>query len=167
MATTTNYGWAKPDVGGSNGAWGSLLNAIFDTVDTALHNVSVSVASALPLAGGVMTGRVDLLTTSFARKDKGTVSGAVALDLALAQEFSMTIGGATTFTVTNPAPGTVGQGMILRLVNPGSAALTWPVSFRWPGGTAPAFTASGTDVVVALTDDNGTTWHASIAMQNV
>lgn len=36
---TTNYGWAVPVVGGSNGSWGTILNAVFDAIDSAVHAV--------------------------------------------------------------------------------------------------------------------------------
>lgn len=46
MANTTNYGWAKPVVGGSTGAWGTLVNAIFDAIDSVLKTVSNAATSA-------------------------------------------------------------------------------------------------------------------------
>lgn len=73
-STTTNYGFAKPEVGASTDTWGSKLNANWDTVDTqlkAVSDVADSAAStatdaknlatdALPKAGGQMTGSVTL-----------------------------------------------------------------------------------------------------------
>lgn len=40
MADTTNYGWTKPTVSGSSGAWGTLLNTMADDIDTDLKAVS-------------------------------------------------------------------------------------------------------------------------------
>lgn len=39
MADTTNYTWTKPDVNGSNGTWGTILNAALDAIDTDLKAV--------------------------------------------------------------------------------------------------------------------------------
>ena len=39
MADTANYGWTKPTVAGSSGAWGTLLNTALDDVDTDLKAV--------------------------------------------------------------------------------------------------------------------------------
>lgn len=42
---TTNYGWAKPDVATEDNTWGTLLNAIFDWLDSILggrNNISVA-----------------------------------------------------------------------------------------------------------------------------
>lgn len=167
MALTTNFGWDKPTVGGDSGAWGTKLNTLADDVDADLKTVKDTADAALPKTGGVMTGRVDVKTSTIARQDKGSISGAQSLDLAVAQYFSLQVGGALTLSIVNAASGTVAQGIVLRIVNGGAFAITWPASVKWPNGSAPAFTVAGTDVVVLLTDDNGTTWRAVIAMKDV
>lgn len=45
MATTTNYGWTKPTVGGDNGTWGTIANALYDAVDAALKVVADAAAA--------------------------------------------------------------------------------------------------------------------------
>lgn len=61
---TTNYGWALPVVGASIGAWGTLLNAILGDsvtgIDTRLKDVSNVANAALPLAGGNLTGNLQM-----------------------------------------------------------------------------------------------------------
>ncbi len=42
MADTTNYGWTKPTVGGSEDQWGTLTNTIFDQIDTLLGGTSAA-----------------------------------------------------------------------------------------------------------------------------
>jgi hypothetical protein len=39
-ASTTNYSWNKPTVGGDEDAWGGYLNSNWDSVDTLLGGVS-------------------------------------------------------------------------------------------------------------------------------
>lgn len=46
MANTVNYGWAKPTVGGDTGAWGTILNAALDDIDTDLDAVSDAAVAA-------------------------------------------------------------------------------------------------------------------------
>ena len=167
MANTTNYGWTKPDVGGSNGAWGGILNTMADAIDSTVFTVSGVASAALPKAGGVMTGRIDVLTSSTARQDKGSISGAQSFDLSLAQYFSLTVGGALTPSFTNPAAGTVAQGFILRVVNGGAFAITWPGSVKWASGAAPTLTAAGTDLLGFITDDNGTTWRGIVIAKDL
>lgn len=36
--------------------------------------------------------------------------------------------------------------------------MTWPLGVRWPGGTAPALTKFGVDLVILTTSDGGSTW---------
>lgn len=36
MPTTTNFGWTTPTPGGDTGAWGAILNALFDDMDDML-----------------------------------------------------------------------------------------------------------------------------------
>lgn len=70
-----------------------------------------------------------------------------------------TIAGALTFAFAG-APST-GQGFqgVLVLTNGGSAAITWPGSVTWMGGTAPTLTASGVNVLYFVTSNGGTNWY--------
>lgn len=158
MPTTANYGWTTPTVGGSSGTWGTTLNALADAIDSQVKTTDNLAAAALARTGGAMTGRVDLHSGTMKLVAKGTISGAQSLDLATANYFTMTINGATTLSITNVPSGTWATGLILRIVNGGSATITWPASFKWPGGTAPVLTSSGTDMLALVTDDSGTTW---------
>ena len=46
MADTTNYGWTKPNVAGSNGTWGTLLNQAMDDIDADLKTVETAAGAA-------------------------------------------------------------------------------------------------------------------------
>ena len=156
--TTTNYGWTKPDVGGSSGAWGGNLNTDLDSIDSTVFTVSGVANAALPKAGGVMTGRIDAKTETVQLTAKGSISGAQSLDVSTANYFTMTITGSTTISVTNvPATATAAIPLVMRITNGGSN-ITWPASFKHTGGAAPSLSSSGTDLLSYITDDAGTTW---------
>jgi len=157
MALTLNYLWSKPTVGGSSGTWGTELNTLADDADADLKTVENTATAALPKAGGVMTGRLDAHSGTLKLVAKGSISGAQSLDLAAANYFTMTITGATTISVSNVPSGTFATGLIMRIVNAASQ-ITWPAAFKFPGGTAPVLTTSGTDMLAMVTDDSGTTW---------
>lgn len=166
MATTTNYSWTIPDVGGSNGSWGTILNTLFQAIDTAVFTVAGVANAALARAGGAMTGRLDAHTATMKRQDLGSVSGAQALNLATAQVFTLTVSGSTTLSLTNVPTGTLSTGVILQVTN-GASNVIWPAGTRWPGLSTPSLTTSGTDIVALFTNDAGTTWRAWIVAQNV
>jgi hypothetical protein len=168
---TTNYSLTKPEVGASQGTWGTKLNDDLDDIDTQMQaNEDAAAAAqatadaALPKVGGVMTGRVDLFSSQAVRTALGSISGAQALNLALGNGFTATIGGVTTFSVSNVPAGTFFVGLVLLLTNGGSSGVIWPASFRWPAGAQPDLTVSGVDLIAAVSFDNGTTWYAAAAL---
>lgn len=166
MPSTSNYGWSTPAVGGSNGAWGTILNAAIDAIDAALHTVSGIADAALPKAGGVLTGRLDAKTATMTRSDLGSVTGATPLNLANAQCFTFTVSGSVQLSMANVPAGAVTTGVVLKISN-GSNNIIWPTGTKWPGGTTPALSASGKDIVVLMTHDGGTTWDAWVAALDV
>lgn len=88
------------------------------------------------------------------------------MNLATAQMFTATAGAAITWSFTNVPTGR-GVTVVLHLTNGGAFAQTWPGSVKWPSGTAPALTAAGTDVLVFVTHDGGTTWRGNIFGKDV
>lgn len=167
MATTPNYGWTVPTVGGDSGAWGTILNTAFNAADASLKTIENLVNTMLPKAGGTMTGGLLLKIVAAIRIDKGNVSGAVTLDLQDCQFYTATITGPTTFSLINVPAGVVTSGFSLLLTNPGAFAITWPTGTKWAGGAPPAFTVSGKDRVVFISDDTGATWHAVVPAQDI
>lgn len=167
MATTTNYSWTKPTVGGDTGAWGTILNAALDAADASLKLIADIANAALAKAGGVMTGRVDLYTATTKRIDKGSISGAQAFDLSLGQYFTLTVGAALTPSFTNVPAGTFATGVVFRMTNAGAFVITWPASVKWAAGAVPVFTAAGVDLVMFITDDNGVTFRGVVVAKDI
>lgn len=155
---TSAFGWNPPNVAGDSGSWGTILNTLIDDVDSDLNDVKTTADAALPKAGGTMTGPIDIATSTAALVAKGTVSGAVTLNLATANAFTATVGANTTFSFVG-APATAGVilGAILRLTNGGAFTTTW-TNVKWSNGAPPPLSASGTDLIVFVSFDNGATW---------
>lgn len=166
MANTANYGWVKPTVAGDTNVWGTELNTLFDAVDANLKTVNNEADAALPKAGGVMTGRLDSKTATLASNALGNVSGnPVNLDCSVAQVITASLTGVTTFAFTSVPAGV--SGVILKLTNGGSAAITWPASVKWPSGAAPSLTIAGVDLIAFLTFDGGTTWQGYLVAKDL
>ena len=110
------------------------------------------------------------LTAKHTDVSKAFVDAYVALpanniDMNAGTLFSKTITSTTfttpntsTFTVSNvPTTGKVGS-FILELTNGGAFTTSFWSGVKWQGGTAPALTASGVDLLGFYTRDGGTTW---------
>lgn len=98
------------------------------------------------------------MTTGLTRQALGSINTNTTIDWSVGSYVTATIGGALTFTFSNPAPTGNACVAYLQLTNGGSAVITWPGSVTWSGGTAPTLRASGVDLLRFYTQDNGTTW---------
>ncbi len=174
---TTNYGFDIPNDGSDDGAWGAALREIFGQDDTSatapnsgideiLGDISTVADAALPVAGGSMTGEIDVLTERFVANDLGsTMSGTVTMDLDVANMFYGIATGTVTFAFSN-VPASPDAVFITMEINRGSQTINWPASVNWPNGTTPTLTANAVDVVTMYTRDGGTTWRAARAMED-
>lgn len=167
---TTNYGWDLPTEDGDAGSWGNKLNEIFGNattgIDKKLKDVSDVANAALPKAGGAMTGRVDIKNEAYTLVNKGSMSGAVQLDCSAGNFFyGSTTGNITSVTLQN-VPSGFFCGMF-EINAGGSHTVSWGAAWDWPGGSAPAQTASGRDLYVFYTYNGGTNIYASRAFQDL
>jgi len=158
MADTSNFSWSKPVDGGSGGTWGSILNTLFDDADSDLNDVKTTADAALPKAGGVMSGEVELKTERYASVDKGNMSGSITFDLSAADfQFGTVTGDLTSVSFSNwPASGKV-EWCEVELTNGGAHDITWPGAVTWDGGSAPTLQSSGVDVLTFYSRDGGST----------
>ncbi len=85
------------------------------------------------------------------------------IDLTQGNYQNKTISGATSLTFANPSPSGSACRLTLELTN-ASSLVTWPAAVKWPGGSAPTLTGTGTDVLQFITRDAGTTWNGVLVM---
>jgi len=162
----------------ASGKW-TATNIANDTITNTQINASAAIdaskTTALPLAGGTMTGEInaaDQLVTRPEMKDYaeavnaigGTGGGTQDIDLTLGNVVTATVDtSANTFTFSNPpATGKCGS-FTLILTNGGSQTVNWPASVDWAGGTAPTLTTAGVDVLTFTSVDAGTRWYGFLA----
>lgn len=159
MATTANFGWTKPTVGGDSGAWGGILNTALDDIDTDVNTVKTTADAALPAADGTATGTTTVDHVEGAVNALGITSGTINPDITdgdiitVSTTSSLTIGVPTNL----PASGTVASWLLIITTVTGSVA--WNAAYNFPGGVAPTQTSTGTDIYACFTVDGGTTIH--------
>ena len=167
--TTTNYGLTKPEVDASQGTWGAKVNTDMDLVDTQMKvnaddvvTAQAKADAALPKGGAAMTGELDVFTMRHLFSELGNISSTQVLDLDVAMAFTATVTGVVTISFDNvPSAGVFMMGVVIKLTNGGSSAVTWPSAVKWQGGSAPTLTTSGVDLIAMVSFDDGTTWQAN------
>ena len=158
----------------------SALQVQVNAVSAVVSQALVSIGQRVLKAGDTMSGELNMADNLITRpkfKDyaltaviKGNVSATSTLDMLEGNYFMVTAAGSTTFVFANPpvsaANGAAAGGFILELANGGAATVTWPSATKWPSGTAPTLTTSGTDILVFVTDDGGTIWRGVQSMKD-
>lgn len=167
MAVTANYGWTKPTPGGDNSVWGGILNTLFDAVDSTVKTIENLANARLPLAGGALSGRVDVKTATMAVKGYGSVSGSLTMDMTDAEYFTFTVAGALSPSFVSVPSANLAFGIILRITNGGSSVITWPGSVDWVAATPPTLTVAGLDLLAFITDDGGVTWRGLVLGKDI
>lgn len=100
-------------------------------------------------------------------REKSVAVAASDINLSLGNYFTRTISGTTTFTVSNVATSGDVAAFILILTNGGSATVNWFSGVTWAGGTGPALTASGVDIIGFFTINGGTTWRGMLLAKDI
>lgn len=118
-------------------------NLFFDDTNNRLGVGTASPASTMDINGGAAQNVVAV--------------SASAVDCSTGNYFTKTASGALTWTFTN-VPASRSFIFALQLTNGGSGTQTWPAAVSWNGGTAPTLQTSGTDILIFVTSNSGTTW---------
>lgn len=139
------------------------LTAKATPVDADLVGIGDSAASNAPKKAT----RAELLTRALISGQRnavnvgGAANGAVSLDTRT-DYHARTATGTVTWTFLNPPASGELAGFVVELTNGGAFTQNWPASVDWPGGSAPALTVSGKDLLRFLTRDGGTTWLGAV-----
>ncbi len=135
------------------------LNGVQTLTNKTIAFGSNTLTGVAPTANPTFTGTVTTATADLLGSVRGNVTAvaASAIDCSAGNYFTKTATGALTWTVTN-APASRSFAFALQLTNGGSGTQTWPAAVVWNGGTAPTLQTSGTDILVFVTPDSGTTW---------
>ncbi len=97
--TTTNYGWIKPEPGGSLNTWGPKLNANASDMDTVVFG-------KIDKAGGNMTGALKLASGSLSAPGLGFVADVdTGLYLIASGQLGVVVNGELIGTLTELSPG--------------------------------------------------------------
>ena len=139
---------------GTNAAWTSF-SITNQQVLTALTYTPVN------KAGDTITGPVAINGTYTEASLTQSISTATAnINCATSNIFYLTLQASTTLSFVNVPSGTFTLTLVCAQDATGSRLITWPGSVKWPGGSAPTLTTTGskTDVISLLTSDGGTTW---------
>lgn len=99
-------------------------------------------------------------------------AGAVTFDLALSNNFAVTLTeNITAITISNPPASGKWGTISIEFTQDGTGGRTvggWPSSAKWPAGTAPTITAAANavDVISGYTRDGGTTYRLGRAFED-
>lgn len=93
-------------------------------------------------------------------------NGITTLNCTESNYFISTVLGASTWYAIN-VPQNCLYIAVLELNNGGLGTQTWFSNTKWSNGAPPTLTTSGTDILVFLTDDGGSTWYGSLNNKNV
>ena len=133
--------------------------------------VTTSLASYLPLAGGTLTGSLGVQGPVDLRVGTLTQSGAsLAINSATNENWTLSLSASiTSISITGwPSAGFTGK-VRLAITNGGAFTMSgWPAGTIWPGGTAPVITsgAGKRDIILLMSDDGGTTIYGSVVGQD-
>lgn len=146
----------------------ALQPAAIGTTVASQANGALAATALQPAAIGITVQGYDVDTAkldvvqSFTRAQRGGVlaltdAATVAVDLALANNFSLTIAGSRTLGIpTNQLAGQAGT-IVIKQDATGSRTLAYSVNWKFPGGTAPALSTTGNavDVLTYYVEDTG------------
>ena len=172
IATTATVGTLKAT---STATFDSavVMSSTLSVANTATFDSAVVMSSTVSVANTATVGVVQMADNNLIRPKLldyavkgsalGNTSTLATFDLETANFFSATSTGATTWAFSNPVASGDFGGFVAELTNGGAHQQHWPAAVDWPGGAAPALTASGKDILVFVTRDAGTTWHGMAA----
>lgn len=127
------------------------FSGIVNSADIAANNITLANGSTFTVT-----------STAVTRQDLGILNANTTLNVAQSNFMTATANANLTFSFAGArATGNVAEAFVLELANGGNFVITWPGSTRWPSNTAPTLSTGNTDILVFITDNNGTLWRAA------
>jgi hypothetical protein len=163
---------------GTSGTSGflQLADEAADRVITADGDGTGTAEANLTFDGNLLdvTGDLDVSDATFSTRfhenynNIGNASGAVAINLATANNFRINRTGNITISITNPptGPRSIGFTLVMEDSQPG-ATVSWPGTIEWANGAAPTLTTGGKDILVFYTYDSGATYYGFLSANNI
>ena len=138
----------------------AVTDAMQDDINTLLEAdpQNVKITGNQTIGGTKTFSSPAILPTSFG---KPVALSLGAIDVSKGAAFTKTITANTTFSITGVPNDTVAC-FALILTNAGAYTITWPTGTKWEDGYPPSFTKDGIDIIMFLTPDGGTSWHATV-----
>lgn len=139
--------------------WGAGTDAIIKAVVT-YDGVQYGIAPSTPVG----SDSNEIVTADWATKNPvgtcqifSSASGTLDIDISKGNYARATITGNTTLTISGVVENFVNT-LFMWVTNGGSYTISYGDMIHWPEKTAPTLTASGTDLLMFITYDNGITW---------
>lgn len=149
MATTTNYSFNLPAIGGDADAWGTKLNNNWTSLDSILYAGGGGGGTVLNLDnysadGMTLTGVVSIDVDGSITEEVHSAGATGTIDLDPDNGTIQTV--AMTGDVTFTSSLTTGQFVTVRITSVGSNSVTWP-TMEWMFGQSPSLNATATNWV--------------------
>ncbi len=147
------------------------------TYDDGANTITAAIVSSAPIPGSPTTttqsygdSSTKVATTAFVQGalattvDDGNSSTADTIDFSAGNVHKSTLTGTCTYTFTAPPTGSV---VILKVVQgSGPYTVTWPMTVKWPGGTAPTLTTTNGHVDIFTFYWDGTDYFGVVSGQD-
>lgn len=145
MATTSNFSFNLPAVGGDSGEWGTLLNSNWNTLDAILNGTGDDIViDGITADGLTLTGVVSLGIAGKITETVHTAGASGTVDIDPANGTVQTIAMSGNVTLTESLAN--GEFVTLRITSVGADSITWP-TMEWMFGTEPTLDATNTNWV--------------------
>lgn len=106
------------------------------------------------------TGAVRLTDVAEKFQTVSSATGTVSLNLADGNLFYLTATGNLTLEFAGLVSG-FAHSAFIQLTNGGNYAVAYPANVRWPEKAVPTLTENGVDLLMFITNDNGSSWDAT------
>ena len=137
-----------------------LLNQLNPATITGIQNIEGSPNGSLVINDLLVINDQALINTSVRSQAALTTNGTI--DVSTSNFWICNCVSDLTFSFSNVPSDADVVSVILQLHNAGNYVMTFPTSVKWGGGSAPSFTASGSDLLGFISNDSGTSWRGIV-----